>query len=598
MLVKRGNPFFLEETVRTLIETDTLEGERGAYRLTHPVETLQIPATVQAILAARIDRLSSEDKRVLQTASVIGKDVPFELLKAITDIGETEINNALARLQAAEFVYEAGLYPDVEYTFKHALTHEVAYGGLTHDRKQRLHARIVDAIEQIYASRIEEQTERLAHHAQRGEVWDKAVKYLRQAGQRAFARSANAEAARWWEQALNAAEHLPEGKDRTVQLIDIRLELRGPLIALAKMPQCIELIKSAQDLAEKARDRLRFARALAHEVHVRYLTCEFDKALDAGKRAIDISGKDGFTDVHVVASVFLPTISRWRGKLHEAEDNFRIAMRNLEMVPEHERFGMTALPGVYIRSLYATALLWLGRFAEALELVHDADKIARRASHPYSAAYSAFCASAVLTVKGDFANAIQKGEQALSICEATEGTLFYPWVAAWLGSAYAHNGRTAAGIELISESAQRFITMDSLLGLTETTFLLPEAHYFAGAIQTSLNAAIKGLEMERMTTISLYRPMMLELIGRIHTNPDYYEPDASQRNFQEGLTSAMKQDNRVVIAHCHAGLGRLNHTMDNSAKAKDELTRACEMYRNMDMTYYLRKAEADLAALG
>ena len=139
MLVKRGNPFFLEETVRTLVETGTLVGERGAYTLTKPIDALQIPATVQTMLAARIDRLDSEDKRLLQTASVIGKDVPFELLKAIADMNESDLAQALSRLQAAEFVYEAGLFPDLEYTFKHALTHEVAYGGLTQERKRAVH---------------------------------------------------------------------------------------------------------------------------------------------------------------------------------------------------------------------------------------------------------------------------------------------------------------------------------------------------------------------------------------------------------------------------------------------------------------------------
>ena len=128
MLVKRGNPFFLEETVRTLVETGALAGERGAYRLTRPVEALQVPATVQTILAARIDRLPAEEKRLLQAASVIGKDVPYALLAAIAEQPEEALRRGLAHLQEAEFLYETQLFPDLEYTFKHALTHEVAYG--------------------------------------------------------------------------------------------------------------------------------------------------------------------------------------------------------------------------------------------------------------------------------------------------------------------------------------------------------------------------------------------------------------------------------------------------------------------------------------
>ena len=144
LLVKRGNPFFLEETVRTLVETKALAGERGRYRLTQPVQAIQVPATVQAMLAARIDRLPPEDKRLLQTASVIGKDVPFALLQAIAELPDEALRRGLDHLQAAEFLYETGLFPDLEYTFKHALTHEVTYGGLLQERRRELHARIVE----------------------------------------------------------------------------------------------------------------------------------------------------------------------------------------------------------------------------------------------------------------------------------------------------------------------------------------------------------------------------------------------------------------------------------------------------------------------
>jgi predicted ATPase len=164
-----GNPFFLEESVRTLVEMKTLTGEAGAYRLTSAPESLQIPATAQAMLAARIDRLEPEDKRLLQAASVVGKDVSFPLLEAIADVADQELRRQLARLQAAEFLYETRLFPELEYTFKHALTHEVAYSSLLQERRKLLHARIVGAIERSYPDRMSEHVERLAHHAVRAD---------------------------------------------------------------------------------------------------------------------------------------------------------------------------------------------------------------------------------------------------------------------------------------------------------------------------------------------------------------------------------------------------------------------------------------------
>src|SRR5262249_4836536 len=149
-----GNPFSLEESVRALVETQVLVGERGAYRMAKAPQAWQIPATAQAILAARIARLPGGAKRLLQAASVIGKDVPFALLQTIADSSEDALRRALGHLQAAEFLYEASLFPDLEYTFKHALTHEVTYGGLLQERRRRLHARIVPAIEALSPERL------------------------------------------------------------------------------------------------------------------------------------------------------------------------------------------------------------------------------------------------------------------------------------------------------------------------------------------------------------------------------------------------------------------------------------------------------------
>src|SRR5262249_28319773 len=156
-------------------------------RLAGPVQPLQLPATTQAILAARIDRLASEDKRLLQAAAVVGKDVPYALLEAIADEPEESVRQSLARLQAAEFLYETSLFPDLEYTFKHALTHEVAYQGLVRERRCALHGRVLQALEQHWAGREQEKIELLAHHAERGELWDRAARYLYQAGERAYA---------------------------------------------------------------------------------------------------------------------------------------------------------------------------------------------------------------------------------------------------------------------------------------------------------------------------------------------------------------------------------------------------------------------------
>src|SRR5262249_43533995 len=150
-----------------LVETGLLVGERGTSRLARPLASLQVPTTVQAVLAARIDRLPPEEKRLLQTAAVIGTEGPWPLLQAIAEESDETLHRGLAHVQAAEFLYETSLFPERVYTFKHALTHEVAYGGLLRERQRLLHGRIVAAIEQHDADRLADQVERLAQHALR-----------------------------------------------------------------------------------------------------------------------------------------------------------------------------------------------------------------------------------------------------------------------------------------------------------------------------------------------------------------------------------------------------------------------------------------------
>src|SRR5512145_632378 len=212
-------------SVRTLVETGVLVGTPGAYRLVQTVPSIQVPATVQAVLAARIDRLPPEEKGLLQTAAVLGTAVPFALLRAIADVPEEALHRGLAHLQAAEFLYETCLCPEPEYTFTHALTHEVAYGSLLLEQRRVLHTRLVGALEALMSDRVAEQIERLAHHALRGEVWDKAVTYCQQAGARAFNRAAVREAVVSFEEALQALAHLPEDSDTLGRAIEIRLAL-------------------------------------------------------------------------------------------------------------------------------------------------------------------------------------------------------------------------------------------------------------------------------------------------------------------------------------------------------------------------------------
>ena len=291
--------------MRALVETAALAGERGAYRLTRPVEQLKVPATVQAILAARIDRLGPEAKRLLQAAAVIGKDVPVPLLQAIADAPEYEVRAELTQLQTAEFIYEARLFPDLEYTFKHALTHEVTYASLLQERRRALHAQIVAAIETLHRDRLHEHIERLAHHALHGDLREKAVNYTRQAALKAAARSALSDARAWFEHALSVLETLPGSASTLEQAFDIRVELRVVLAQLGEPRRMLERLREAEALAERLDDDPRRGRVCAFMTNAHSLLGELDAAFAAGSRALEIAGRLGDLRLRILTTSFL-----------------------------------------------------------------------------------------------------------------------------------------------------------------------------------------------------------------------------------------------------------------------------------------------------
>src|SRR5262245_2123714 len=359
-----GSAVFLEESVRTLRETGVLVGERGAYRLGQALPTIQVPATVQAVLAARIDRLPSEDKRLLQTAAVIGTEVPMPLLQAIAELPEEGLQHGLAHLQAAEFLYEARLFPEREYTFKHALTHEVAYSGLVQERRRVLHARIVEALEALAGDRVTEQIERLAHHALRGEVWDKALTYGQQAGEKAMARSAHREAVGYFEQALSALAHLPEARDTREQAIDLRFALRTALWPSGNVGRILACLREAESLAVALDDPRRLGQvSLFLSIHFYYMSAH-DQASAAAQRALTLATASGEIALHALANLFLGRVYEVHGDYRQAIDYLRQTVASLDGAQGHERFGLAILPAVSSRTVLVMCHDELGTFAE------------------------------------------------------------------------------------------------------------------------------------------------------------------------------------------------------------------------------------------
>jgi len=442
-----GNPFFLEEAVRTLVETGALVGERDAYQLARPTSDSTVPATVQAVLTARIDRLPAEDRQLLQTASVIGKDVPLDLIRIVADLSEEALCEGLVRLQRSEFLRETSLVPETRYAFKHALTHEASCGGLLQDRRRTLHVRVMKAIEQVYGNRLAEHVDRLAQHALEGEVWDKAVAYFRQAGSKAAARSAYREAVACFEQALAALAHVPEGRETIEQAIDLRIELRNSLFPFADLERIFDHLREGEILAKRIGDQRRFGWISFYKAANLWHVGDPVKSLEAGKRALDVAHAHGDLALQIVTTLRLGQAYLSIGDYKRARECLESNVRSLDGDLLLERFGEAWLPSVVSRSWLVQVLGERGEFAEGIARAQEGLRIAELASQPLSLVNACRALGQAYLRKGDLKLAIHFLERAHETCDAWN--VRRPPIATYLGYAYLLSGRDADGLKLL-----------------------------------------------------------------------------------------------------------------------------------------------------
>jgi tetratricopeptide (TPR) repeat protein len=598
LLVRRGNPFFLEETVRTLVETKALEGERGRYRLTQPIQAIKVPATVQVMLAARIDRLAPEDKRLLQTASVVGKDVPWVLLQAIAELPDEALRRGLDHLHAAEFLYETGLYPDLEFSFTHALTHEVTYGGLLQERRCELHARIVGAIETLHRDRLGEHTERLAHHALRGELREKAVHYLRQAGLKAAARSAPQDARVWFEQALGVLEALPESQSTLEQAFEIRLELRPVLTQLGEPRRQLELLREAETLAERLNDDRRRGRVCAFVTNSHSQLGELDEALVTGARALEIAGRLGDLRLRIPATTHLEYAHYLRG---EYERVVELVTDNLAALPAdwvHEHFGSSAPASVDNRTWLVMSLAELGRFAEAAQYEAEVLRLAEPTQHAFTVGQALRAAGTLHVLKGDWAKARSLVEHSIAVIRTGNVVLLLPWAvppSAWvlaqLGETSEALNRLREGEELLEHQAARGI----VAGRAWAYHSLGRACLLLGRLDEARRLGDRAIELSPRH--HGFAAHALHLLGDIATHPDRFDAESGETHYEKALALAEPRGMRPLVAHCHLGLGKLYGRTGKRHEAQVHLTIATTMYREMDMRFWLEQAEVALTGV-
>jgi tetratricopeptide (TPR) repeat protein len=523
-----GVPLFIEEVTKTLLDLGVLQREDGGYRLVKSLGEVHVPDTIQGIIMARLDRLGDDGKRTVQLASVIGRQFLVRLLARVAGLSE-RLEGLLRELQALEIIYEQGLVPEPSYTFKHAVIQDVAYNSLLMQRRKALHRAVGEAIEELYQDRLEEHDTELAHHCMQGEVWDKALAYCRQAGEKAVARSAYREAVAYFDQALTALEHLPECHGTLAQAVDLRLDLRNALVPLGDEARIFEHLRAAEPLAKRLGDLQRLGRIASSLCFSFSIIGEHARAIAAGQRALALATTSGAFDVQVNAQNNLCVAYYAAGDYRQVLDVAQRMSAVLTGERLYERCGLPIFPGLLGRGYAVKCLAELGDFAAGAGRGEETVRLAEAAAQPTSMVIVLWCVGLFYRRQGVLQKAIPLLERGLALTQSADIPFLFPHTASLLSAAYALAGRSVEALPLLDQMLEHLATGRRMhlqaLVLTE----LSEACLLVGRVDEANTIAGRLLELSRTHPGRGYQAHAYRLLSdvAIRREPPRHRPSHS-----------------------------------------------------------------------
>jgi class 3 adenylate cyclase/tetratricopeptide (TPR) repeat protein/ribosomal protein L40E len=490
-----GNPLFLEETVRSLIDAGHLAGSTGAYHLTGALESIIMPGSVQAVVASRMDRLPAAAKRLLQAAAVIGRHGALDLLNSVVAMTHQDFQLNIGRLSKLEFLYERDVSPR-EFTFKHAVTQDVAYAGLLRPHRKRLHAAVADAMERLHQSGAAQHAEAIGHHALQGELWDKAVRHLRAAGAHAAKRSAHREALALFDEALGCVRHLPETPALLEEGIELHFAARNSLWAFSDHVRIFEHLTKAEALAERLEDKRIMGRLTSFMIQHHRMSGSPVQALVCAERALDIARDTCDFELEIDTNFRAGLTCLGLGDFQRATE---FLSRNLEALGgdrSYIRPGQPGEPSVLSRSWLALCLAELGQFDEAISLGREAISLAEALGDTYSLVSGLFGCGAALLHRRDPDAAQGYLDRAATLCRQYNIPVLRRLVSSELGQISILRGDHAAGIVFLEEAAH----LSGSPTMARTSFFLTrlaEAYLLAGRRADAEAACAKALNLAR-----------------------------------------------------------------------------------------------------
>jgi predicted ATPase len=595
-----GTPFFMEEMVQSLFEEGVLQ-RNGMVTLARPISTIKVPATVQGVLASRIDRLPPAEKELLQTLAVLGRELPLSLIRAVISKPDDELDRMLSDLLLGEFIHEQPTIGDVEYGFKHALTQEVAYDALLIERRKLLHERAGQALESIFAERLDDHLSDLARHYSRSDNFSKAVEYLGRAGQQAFQRSAYADAISNFGAATDLLRKLPESPQRVQQEVLLLLAIAASLAVRGNTAPEVEAAYSrARELCERLGDPPELFLALGGLQLIHFLRGELRRAYELAQQLLTRAQSARDPALLMRAHLALGNTLSFTGHLLGARECLELAISLYD--PERDRplafrYGGPDF-GVAGPSLASRVLWLLGYLDQALERGNEALALAQGLSEPHSLAFAKVLVGFLRQYRGEVRAVQEDSESLIPLCAEYGLINWLAFATIVRGWAMAEQGRTQEGIAQIQEGlVNTRATGWSELYRPYGLILLAEACGETGRLDEGLSALTEALAIAEEHGNRQYEAEMHRLKGELLLKQDDSNAVEARSCFERAVEIARRQSAKSLELRARMSLARLLAKQGRREEARTMLAEIYNWFTEGFNTADLKDAKALLDEL-
>jgi len=592
-----GNPLYVEEILRQLQETGGLAIEGGEARLSRA--DVSVPATIHDIIAARVDRLTEGLKQTLQGAAVVGRRFGVSLVSRVLKVAPNEVAEHLRELHGLDFVFPSAEEPEPMFSFKHALTQDVVYGGVLERRRRTYHTAAGVGLEELFSGSIDDVVELVAYHFRRGQVWAKAASYLRKAAVKAQAQSAHREALASLEEALESLRHLPETPETREQEIDVRIELRGSLYTLGEFDRMLGYLQEAEMMATAISDSRRLGWVSIHTAEYFRQTGRFAEARTLAEQALAQGEKLEDLPLRVHGNHIVGLTCHALGDYRRASEALRASLASPQPDWRSLTFGGTAT-GSWA-AYQAVNFAWLarclaerGEFEEGMAAGRQGVAIAES---PYSLAVASIGLGYISLVRGDLDTARPVLERACSITREANFTLLHPQAVRFLGAAYLLAGRIEEGFALVRAAADEVESKRRLMQHAAVLTLLGEACLFADRVDEAATTAQRALSLARERGQRGDAGAALHVLGETAARSPH-DLDKAEHYYQSAIALAGELEMRPLLARTHLGIGRLYVRTSDRDSAENHLLTATRLFIAMDMPLWLQQAVSSLGELG